>query len=50
VVHQAIAACGVPVPDDTVLLPLIAAGKGSAREIISGALEVANEIRRQQPA
>ena len=50
VVQQVIAACGVPVPSASVLLPVIAAGKGSAREIITGALEVANEIRRQRAA
>jgi len=49
-VQQVIAACGVPVPHDAVLLPVIAAGKGAARDIITGALEVANAIRRQQAA
>ena len=49
-VRQVIASCGVPVPDDSVLLPIIAAGNGSAREIVSSAVAVANEIRRQQAA
>ncbi|NBT76551.1 MAG: AAA family ATPase [Betaproteobacteria bacterium] len=49
-VRQVIAACGAPVPDDSVLLPIIAAGNGSAREIVSSAVAVANEIRRQQAA
>jgi DNA polymerase III delta prime subunit len=49
-VRRVIAACGVPVPDDALLLPIIAAAKGSARDIISSAVAVANQIRRQQAA
>lgn len=40
-VHRVISSFGATVPSDAVLLPLIAACDGSAREILSAAMEVA---------
>jgi len=49
-VRQVIAACGAPVPDDSLLLPVIQAAQGSARDVMSGAQAVANQILRKLAA
>ena len=48
IVKRAIAACGALPPPDSALLPVIDSCKGSARDIVSSAVRIANEISRNQ--
>ncbi len=47
VVHRVISASGAPMPPDSTLLPLIQSCHGNARDIVSYAVAVANEAKRQ---
>lgn len=46
--HRILAACGSPLLPDSVLLPIVAAGQGSARAIVGAVLQVA--VDRAPPA
>lgn len=48
--HQVFAACGVPTPPANVLLPVISAANGSARDIFTDAIRVAIKARQKQAA
>lgn len=50
VLNQVFAACGMPSPPTSVLLPVISAAKGSARDILTDAMRVAIKARRKQAA
>ena len=50
VLNQVFAACGMPAQPASVLLPVISADKGSARDILTDAMRVAIKARRRQAA
>jgi len=43
--NRVISACGVPIPPDATLLPIIQRLDGNAREIVSAAVYVANQAK-----
>ena len=47
-VRQVLAAHNISVANDQILLPIIQAGKGSARKIMNGAAELAHKMSRPQ--
>ena len=47
VMHRVISACGVPIPPDVTLLPIIQQSDGNAREIVSAAVRMAIDTQRQ---
>lgn len=48
IVGKVLGTCGLPVPPNNVLLPVIESGKGSGRDIMSAAVDVAIKAMRQR--
>ena len=48
IVAKVLAACGLPVPANNVLLPVIQSGNGSGRDIMTAAVSIAIKAKNQQ--